>query len=164
MRSSGMAILDTGPIWELVLYGAVKQLGFANLKGDLRYFLRPEAYQNCGDFLSTFAGKTTSASVVVELNGWIQRTRPKRGHPGLWELVYEEFRKMGMEEDVVKLLDMELDLVAKFGPTDVSLLEIARRNLTQRPVILTVDGALHAKCKKEQISSELLIEVCNPIY
>ena len=164
MRGTSMAILDTGPIWELVLYSAVKQLGFANLEGDLTYFVRPEVYQNCGDFLSTFAGKTTSASVVVELYGRIQRTQPKKGHPDLWELVYEEFRRMSMDEDIVKLLDMELDLVAKFGPTDVSLLEIARRNMTQAPVILTVDREFHARCKKEEVSSELRIEVCNPIY
>jgi hypothetical protein len=163
VRRGGVAILDTGPIWELVLYDAVKQLGFASLKRDLQYFVRPEAYENCGDFLSTFAGRITSASVVVELYGRIQRTRPKMGHPPLWELVYEEFRNMRMKEEVVKLLDLDVNLVAKYGPTDASLLEIARRNRAQEPVILTVDGDFHARCKKEQISSELLIEVCNPL-
>ena len=163
MRRGGVAILDTGPIWELVLYNAVKQLGFASLKGDLQYFVRPEAYENCGDFLSTFAGKTTSASVVVELYGRIQRTQPKKGHPQLWELVYEEFKNMRMGEEVVKLLEMDVNLVAKYGPTDASLLEIARRSRAQEAVILTVDGEFHARCKKERISSQLLIEVCNPL-
>jgi len=155
-------IVDTGPIWELVLYRAVKELGFANLKRDLTHFSSLKAYENCGNFLSAFGKKTTSASVVAELYHQIRETEQK-GRPQLWELVYEEFRNMSMDEDVVRLLDMEPDLIAKYGPIDVSLLEIARRNLGRRPVILTLDSHLHAECKKAQISAELLIEVCNPL-
>jgi len=161
VRRGGIAILDTGPIWELVLYNAVKQLGFASLEEDLAYFVNPQAYENCGIFLSTFARKTTSASVVAELYHRIRPTEAK-GHPKLWELVYEEFKNMRMDEDVVRLLDMEPNLVAKYGPTDVSLLEIARRNLGRGPVILTVDARFHMECKKTGTRSELLIEVCNP--
>jgi hypothetical protein len=119
----------------------------------------PEAY---GSFLSSFKRKTTSASVVAELYNFIRGTLPA-GQRQLWKQVYEEFENMDMDEDIVKLLGMDADLVTKYGPTDVSLLEIARRNLTQRPVILTLDSLFHAECKKAQISSELLIEVCNPI-
>jgi hypothetical protein len=154
--------MDTGPIWELVLYRAVKELGFTSLRRNLTYFVSPEAYENCGSFLSSFKRKTTSASVVAELYNFIRGTLPT-GQRQLWKQVYEEFENMDMDEDVVRLLGMDAELVTKYGPTDVSLLEIARRNLTQRPVILTLDNPFHAECKKAQISAELLIEVCNPI-
>jgi hypothetical protein len=153
-------IVDTGPIWELVLYHAVNELGFVRLKGSLKHFHSPEDYENCGSFLSGFAKKTTSASVVAELYRRIRDTE-RMGHARLWRQVYEEFENMGMGEEVVRLLDMEPDLVAKHGPTDVSLIEIARRNLNQRPVILTLDGKLYSECLKAQIRSDLLIEVCN---
>jgi hypothetical protein len=153
--------MDTGPLWELVLYRAVNELRFASLERKLTYFTSLEAYENCGDFLSAFGKKTTSASVVAELYGMIRDTEAK-GHPQLWTLVYEEFRSMGMGEDVVGLLDMDLRLVARYGPTDVSLLEIARRNLRQSPVVLTLDSGLHGECWTAQISSELLREICNP--
>jgi len=158
----GIVIVDTGPIWELVLYRAVKELGFASLRGKLTHFVSIEAYQNCGIFLSAFGKKTTSASVVAQLYNFIRGTVPT-GQRQLWEQLYEEFENMGMGEEVVKLLDMDPDLVTRYGPTDVSLLEIARRNLAQRPVIFTLDGELHAECKRSQINSQLLIEVCNPI-
>jgi hypothetical protein len=154
-------IVDTGPIWELVLYRAVKELSFASLGRDLKHFVSSEAYENCGSFLSSFKKRTTSAAVVAELYLKIRGTQ-QNGHPQLWNLVYEEFRSMSMDEDVVKLLDMQADLVAKYGPTDVSLIEIARQNLDQKPVILTLDGRLRDACLKAQIRSDLLVEVCNP--
>jgi hypothetical protein len=78
-------------------------------------------------------------------------------------LVYEEFRNMSMDEDVVRLLDMQPDFVARYGPTDVSLIEMARQNVDQKPVILTLDSQLHAECIRAQIRSDLLIQVCNPL-
>ena len=161
MDRRSILIVDTGPIWELVLYGAINRLGFARLDRNLTHFVTPEAYENCGAFLSAFRKKITSASVVAELYHQIRKTEP-RGYTQLWKQVYEEFKNMGMDEDVVKLLAMDPDLVARYGPIDVSLLELARRNLNQAPVILTLDRQLHAECKKAQISSALLIEVCNP--
>lgn len=158
----GILIMDTGPIWELILYRAVKELGFAGLKRNLTYFVDSEAYETCGNFLSSFRKKTTSASVVAQLHTFIRGT-DRQGRRQLWAQVYDEFEKMGMDEDVVRLLDMDPDLIAKYGPTDVSLLEIARRNLKQRPVILTLDSPLHSECRKAGIQSELLIEVCNPV-
>ena len=69
---------------------------------------------------------------------------------------------MGLGEDLVRFLDMDIDLVAQYGPTDVSLLEIARNNLTQSPVVLTLDSRLYGECLSSQIASELLMQVCNP--
>lgn len=162
MQSPGILILDTGPIWELVLYNAVTQFRFASLRPSLTHFVSIEAYEHCGTFLASFRKRTTSASVVAQLYNFIRHT-DKGGQRQLWELVYEEFRRMDMDEHVVKLLDMDLDLIARYGPTDVSLIEIAIRNFRQNPVILTLDSPLHSECGKARIRSRLLIEVCNPV-
>jgi hypothetical protein len=154
-------ILDTGPIREIVSYYAVHNLRFHTLRPQLIHLVNPDTYENCSTFLSSFRKKTTSASVVAELYYWIRETEPM-GHKQLWERVYQEFENMGMDENVVKLLDMQLELVTRYGPVDASLLEIARRNARQKPVILTLDSRLHAECVKAQISSQLLLEVCNP--
>jgi hypothetical protein len=160
-RDRSIVIVDTGPIWELILFRAVNELGFASLRNNLQPFYTPQAYENCGDFLSSFGKKITSSSVVAELYRKIRDTDPN-GHRRLWQQVYEEFTNMEMDEDIVKLLDMDLELVSNRGPIDVSLIEIARRNSNQDPVILTLDTKLHAECRKAQIGSALLIEVCNP--
>jgi hypothetical protein len=158
----GALIVDTGPIWELVLYQAVNRFGFLSLRPSLKVLATPGAYENCGVFLSSFGRKTTSASVVAELYRKIRDTE-RRGHLRLWQQVYEEFAKMNMSEDVVKLLDMDADLVARYGPTDVSLLEMARRYPRPRPIILTLDGKLYTECRKAQIAYRLLVEICNPV-
>ena len=160
MDSRRIVILDTGPLWELVLYQAVTQLGFVSLRRNLTHFVSPEAYSNCGSFLAAFGQRVTSASVVAELYRHIRKTEP-RGHSQLWKQVYEEFERMGMDEHVVKLLEMAPDLVTLYGPTDASLIEIAQRNIRQTPVILTLDNRLHAECKRSQIRSDLLVQVCN---
>jgi hypothetical protein len=152
-------ILDTGPIRELVAYQAVYQFRFDTLRRELRHLNSAKSYRSCSEFLASFQRKMTSVSVVTELGRWIRDTRPK-GQVRLWERVREEFENMGMDESAVKLLDMDIELVAKYGPTDVSLLEIAHRNAQQRPAILTLDGRLEAECRRTQISSFSLRDAC----
>lgn len=152
-------IIDTGPIRELITYHAVYGFGFDSLRPELKNIVSAESYESCGRFLTSFRQRITSASVVAELYYWIRDT-DRTGQKRLWQRAREEFENMGMEENVVPFLDMDLDLVAKYGPTDVSLIEIARQKLPQKPVILTVDSHLYSECWKAQISSSLLREVC----
>jgi hypothetical protein len=162
-------ILDTGPIRELVAYHAVHQFRFERLRSELKHFDSPESYRNCTSFLALFQKKITSASVVAELSWWIRDTDPGRsdrwnerlgGQIRLWGRVKEEFQNMGMEETMVRLLDMDIELVAKCGPTDVSLLGIAQLKNRQHPTILTLDDRLRAECRKAQIPSASLLEAC----
>src|SRR6266404_6942566 len=125
-RGDSLLILDTGPIRELVLFHAVDQYRFEGLRGELRFIRDRRSYLRCAKFIASFRGKTTSASVVAELNSWIRKT-DATGQTKLWNRVYEEFWSMGLDEEVVRLVDMELDFVARFGPVDVSLFELARR-------------------------------------
>jgi len=155
---TSILIVDTGPIWELVLYRAVNQLHFESLRRKLTYLVSPEAYQNCGNYVSSFRQRTTSASVVAELNNHIAKTE-KKGYRQFWTIVRDEFERMGMDEQVVRLLDLDLELLIRFGPIDVSLLEMARRAVN-RPVILTLDTKLDAECKRAQVGSEMLSQVC----
>jgi hypothetical protein len=157
-----LLILDTGPIRELVAYRAVNELGFIGLRVELTHLIDAEKYETCGLFLSSFKKRMTSSAVVAELNLWIRDT-PLNGQRQLWQLAHDEFTIMGMDEDLIKFLDMDLDLVAQYGPADVSLLEIARQNLTQGPVVLTLDNRLYGECWSNQITSELFRQICNPI-
>jgi hypothetical protein len=141
-----LLILDTGPVRELVLFHAVEYFRFQSLRSELHFIRSPESYSHCGEFIGSFRKRTTSASVVAELNYWIRNT-DRSGQKKLWNRVYEEFEKMGMDEEVVKLLDMDSDLVTRFGPVDVSLLEIARRQARQSPLVLTIDHKLQSECE-----------------
>jgi hypothetical protein len=149
---NGLLILDTGPIRELVLFHAVSEFRLENLRRSLRFIQDEETYRKCSQYIASFRQMTTtSASVVVELYHWIRETEPY-GQSKLWRRVYDEFQSMGMDEEVVRLLDMDVSFVMRFGPVDGSLLELARRHARRNPMILTTDSPLYGECKKVGLS------------
>lgn len=152
-------ILDTGPIRELVLFHAVSEFRLENLRRSLRFIKDEESYGKCSEFIASFRQMTTtSASVVVELYHWIRETEPY-GQNKLWRRVYEEFQNMGMDEEVVRLLDMEANFIMRFGPVDGSILELARRHARRNPMILTTDSPLYGECKKGGLNVSHIDEV-----
>jgi hypothetical protein len=153
-----LLILDTGPIRELVLFHAVHELGFEGLRQNLHCILDRESYVRSTKFIGSFHGKTTSASVVADLNYWIRKTEIT-GRERLWNRVYQEFDAMRMDEQVVKLLEMDISRVAEFGPMDVSIIEIARRNANLGPVLLTMDSPLHRECELAGFRAKNLFEI-----
>lgn len=154
-----LLILDTGPIRELVLYHAVSEFGFERLRNELRFIKDAESYGRCSEFVGTFSNRlTTSAGVVVELYHWIRATA-EHGRSKLWGRVYDEFRNMGMYEEVVRLLVMDASLVVRCGPVDASLLQLARRHRAHNPLILTVDWSFHGECTKSGLKVSHLEEI-----
>jgi hypothetical protein len=159
-----LLILDTGPIREMVTFHAVEQYRFERLRGDLQLIRDPQSYDECSRFIASFRRKTTSASVVVELHSWIRKTGPT-GQERLWNRVYEEFREMGMDEEVVRLVEMAsagrmgLALLTRLGPVDVSLMELARLHAKEDPVLLTTDDPLCGECERAGLHASHLREV-----
>jgi len=146
-------ILDTGPIREMVTFHAVEEYGFERLRGDLEFIRDTDSYGRCSKFIASFMRKTTSASVVKELDYWIRNTEPI-GKERLWSRVAEEFREMRMDEEVVRLVEMAsagemgLALLAKLGPVDLSLLRLARHHANEGAHVLTTDGPLCGECER----------------
>ena len=134
-----LLIVDTGTIRELVTFHAVENLGFDKLRNHLRFFFTREAH-------------------VAELNYWIRKT-DLDGHVKLWNRVHDEFRNMKMDEEVVKLVNMDMILVVKHGPVDTSILDIAKRNSGVSPFVLTIDDKLVAECKRALIAASSLNEI-----
>ena len=69
------------------------------------------------------------------------------------------WRQMGMDEEVVRLLDMDVRFVMRFGPVDGRLVELARRHAGRNPVILTTGSPLYGECKKVGLSVSHIHEV-----
>lgn len=142
----------------MVLFHAVSEYGFEKLRRSLGFIKDIESYNRCTEFISSFLRVTTSASVVVELYHWIRET-DRNGQLKLWNRVYEEFENMKMEEEVVRLLEMNIDLVSRFGPVDSSLLELAQRHVVRNPLILTSDRPLCGECTKARLRVSHIQEI-----
>jgi hypothetical protein len=96
--------------------------------------------------------------VVSEISAWIIRT-VEIGRSNFWSLVFEEFTRMGMDEESLNFLNMPRDLVASLGAADVSLFKVASGFEPGMSTVLSVDGALIAECKNAGLSAKHLYEV-----
>jgi len=151
-------IFDTGPLLELVLYSAVHDLRFGMLRGELRYLQNDTYYQRLSEFVASFPKKTTTPGVIAEISSWIIRTE-RKGQSAIWGLVYREFSSMGMDEGLLKLLEMPQELVADFGAVDASVLKLASSLGRTKPIVLSIDSALIAECGRAGVNAKHLWEV-----
>lgn len=95
---------------------------------------------------------------MAELNFWIRNTEA-HGQERLWYRAYEEFRDMQLDEEAIRLIAMDIDMVVRFGPVDASLIELARVRQAEHPLVLTVDSKLCGQCWKAGFGVCLLQEL-----
>jgi hypothetical protein len=150
-------IFDTGPLWELVLYRAVQTLGFEGLRPRLGLLQTDTYYSKLTDFIRQFRDRTTTPQVVAEISAKVQQTE-KQGQADIWSVVYGEFRSMGMDERLLKLLEMPQELVADFGAVDASLLKLGSSYAPGTSLVLSIDGALIAECNRAGVAAKHLWE------
>ncbi len=158
MAESEILLLDTGPLRELILYAAVENLGFASQGRNLQFLQSEGHYKNLATFISNFKERLTTPHVISEISTWIVRTFDS-GRSDIWRSVFDEFRRMRMNEETYELLNMPVELVAQIGAADVGLVKIASRLGPRAPTVLSIDSALIAKCKDEGLQAVHLWEV-----
>ena len=151
-------IFDTGPLWELFLYRAVHTLGFRRLSTELRYLQTGSYYEKLSHFIAGFPTRVTTPHVVAEISAKIIRTE-EQGRASIWDQVCTEFRSIGMDEKLLKLLEMAPELVKQFGAVDASILELSTNYAPGTSLVLSIDGALIRRCKNSGINSCDLWEV-----
>lgn len=150
-------VFDTGPLWELVLYLAVRDLKFEILRGELTHLRAESDYRMFTEFVAAFGRKTTTPHVVAEISSKITRTE-RQGRSAIWRLVYDEFSAMRMDESVLKLLEMPADLVGEIGAVDVSVLRLGS-SLGRPSLVISTDERLIAECKRAGLEAEDMWEV-----
>ena len=155
MIETKILVLDTGPLWELVLYSAADHFRSAYLLEQIQHLRSKDHYENLTAFIACFQRRITTPHVVAEISKRIRDTE-KVGHAKFWELVYGEFEKMGMDEESLELLQMPQGLVAAMGAIDVSILEVASSYGPSQATVLSVDRKLISECKEAGVDAEHL--------
>jgi hypothetical protein len=150
-------IFDTGPLWELVLYRAVETLGFKNLRTQLGHLQSVSYYENLTQFIGLFNERTTTSQVVAEISAKVMRTE-EHGRGDIWGIVYNEFSAMGMDEKILRLLDLPQKLVAHLGAVDVSLLKLGSSYAPGAPLVLSIDSSLIAECNRSGVAAKHMWE------
>jgi tetrahydromethanopterin S-methyltransferase subunit H len=98
----------------------------------------------------------TSPHVIAEIHGLVKsRAKWKGARVGdFWRFAHDKLSSLGLQEELVRVEDMEVEALAEFGPTDASILTLANLTLAKkrRTVVLTEDPHLRGKCALQEIS------------
>lgn len=92
----------------------------------------------------------TSPHVIAEIHGLVKSRAQWKGRrvSTFWQFAQEELARFRIEEHLVELAGMNREDLATFGPTDVSILEIA---VEEGRAVIADDGALRRRLTQEQI-------------
>jgi hypothetical protein len=156
-------VFDTGPLWELILYSAVRDLRFESLRPNLHHIKNDAAFQRLTEFVASYPRRTTTAHVIAEISSHIMRT-DRAGQSEIWGIVYREFSSMGMDEHLLKLLEMPQELVAEIGAVDTSVLNLGKKFGHRNSVVLSIDSTLVKECKHAGVDAKHLTEVTDEWY
>ncbi len=93
----------------------------------------------------------TSPHVIAEIHGLLKsRARWKGARlESFWEFAKGELSRLGLQEMIVTVAEMELKTLRALGPTDAAILALGKRAGT---VVLAEDGPLRAECARQEIS------------
>jgi hypothetical protein len=142
-----------------VLFRAVHDLRFSILMPELTHLQTKSSYQKLTEFIGQFPRKTTTAHVVAEISSRITRTKPKEGHANIWKLVYDEFSFMKMDEHLLRLVEMDQQLVAEVGATDAGVFKLALSFGTSKALVISIDRKLIDECNQASVHARHLSEI-----
>ena len=103
----------------------------------------------------------TSPHVIAEIQGLAKSRLEWYGErlASFWRFAQRELVRLGLQEHLIKIVEMDRDDLPSFGPTDTSLLALAARSDS---LVLTDEGKLRDRCDRKQIrvrgSYEVLAE------
>ncbi len=92
----------------------------------------------------------TSPHIIAEIHGLL-KARAKWKEPRVstfWKFAQEELARFQLEEHLVELAGMNREDLGAYGPSDVSIVEIAVREGYN---VIAEDGALNRRLAQEQI-------------
>ncbi len=151
-------IVDTGPLFDFLLWRFSVSFGMPTLLSKLRY-LRESFYKDSVQwYFSKAKPITTCPQVIAEIHHHAQELGG-RILGNFWRFGQKELIELGLSEEMVKLEQMEGDTLSSFGPTDTALLHIAYLSSDPGQPIFTEDTRLAGECRKKQLKVLSIAEV-----
>lgn len=142
-------IVDTGPLFDFLFWRFSESIRIRVLSTDLRY-LSTDAYKKSLNWYFTVAKPiTTCPEVIAEIHRHAEQRLRYPGLGSFWKFAQNELTELGLNEKLVKFIQMDGDTLSSLGPTDTALLDLSD-NLRQP--VFTEDTKLAGQCRKRQLS------------
>jgi hypothetical protein len=165
-------ILDTGPLFDLLLFrfwnGQGRPIDENQLECRKQFNVSPEQISR---FLGRYQSIIVVPGVFVEVGrlarGILNRSLGSGKRElvaSFWRFALRELQQMSIDEQWIRLLLLDSQLLEDFGPTDATLIRCAQETGEERVSILTHDQPLHGRCRRQQISCILTSEILQRLY
>lgn len=163
-------LLDTGPVFDYVLARFSEDTGRSDLLNDVRFLNTSARLAAFKRFLLDHSPSITVGSVVAEVNHVFRRHRQeakklKKSH-GLkkadgapfWRLLTAEYVALTINEELLRVVELNVDVLDTLGPTDSAVVTLALRYLSQHRdvAVLTGDRRLYRRCRSMQVPAEYM--------
>lgn len=148
-------VIDTGPLFDLLLLNYAEASGHpAAFSKELRYCDEKRKQAILKGFFSQVRCLLTTPGVLAEVHARINHPHhiqklTRYQIETFWAETERYLRLRGLDERLVRFLDMDPPIVRRLGPIDVSLWELAKR---EKASILTADDDLYSECTKGVVS------------
>lgn len=161
-------ILDTGPLLDYLLIKCFEVNKWGSVDSVLRYAKSPKDKKTLKDYFNNQPNGSfkSTPSVIVELNRF---ARDVDNIKKFWEVSKPELIRLGVEEELVMLKDMPDEILFRFGPTDTSIVKLAKEimGIGLLDYVLTGEkygrsNNLYDYCRKEKIHVKDVYQILNP--
>src|SRR5437870_2580920 len=120
-------VIDTTLLLDFLVWRFSVSFGRPNIASQLQYLKTDGERAAMEWYLSSAKPVITSPGVIAEIHGLVQSRiglrQPLIG--SFWEFAREELLRLGLDEELVRLLEMDSGTLSVFGPTDTAILKIA---------------------------------------
>lgn len=146
-------IVDTGPLFDFLIWKFSETAKLEYLIGKLSY-LKSDSLRRATQWYLGFANPILICpEVIAEING-LARSRAKLSNSQMglfWTFSQKELLELGIDEKMIKLMDMDSDILKSYWPIDTAIFHLAQREENIGKPVFTEDGRLRNFCVQKEI-------------
>lgn len=145
-------IVDTGLLFDFLLWQFSDSFRIPTLLSKLRYLTNDFYRKSVRWYFTNAKPVTTCPEVVAEIHHHAESIWRGSYLGDFWRFAQKELIELGLNEEMVKLVQMDADTLSSFGPTDTALLRIASLSPNFSQPIFIADGRLAGQCRKKELN------------
>lgn len=151
-------IVDTGPLFDFLWLRYCEDYHRRDLLSGLRYLTSSDLREAIRWYFGIAKPILTCPQVIAEVHNHAMKRLGNDKLQEFWKIAHKELIELELDEDLVRLLEMDSEILCTFGPTDTALISMAVRRQMSHPV-LTMDGKVIGHCRRKEIKVLSLGEI-----
>lgn len=147
------SIVDTGPLFDFLIWKFSETTRVKCLIEKLEYLKSDQLRRATQWYLGIAKPILICPGVIAEING-LARSSAELSNSQMgpfWTFSQEELRQLGIDEKMIKLVDMNPDVLKSYWPIDTAIFHLAQREENIGKPVFTEDKRLRNLCVQKEI-------------